>query len=100
MRRAQDVRKQLMTIMERFKLEISSSNDYRKIRKAISAGFFAHAAYKDNEDGYRTLVDNQQVYIHPSSSLFNKNPHCVVYHELVLTTKEYMREVICRFKFK
>ena len=33
------------------------------------------------------------MYIHPSSSLFNKNPEWVVYHELVLTTKEYMREV-------
>lgn len=34
------------------------------------------------------------VYIHPSSSLFNKNPEWVLYHEIVLTTKEYMREVL------
>ena len=33
------------------------------------------------------------MYIHPSSALFNKNPEWVVYHELVLTAKEYMREV-------
>ena len=33
------------------------------------------------------------MYIHPSSALFNKNPEWVVYHELVLTSKEYMREV-------
>jgi len=33
------------------------------------------------------------VFIHPSSALFNKNPEWVVYHELVLTSKEYMREV-------
>jgi HrpA-like RNA helicase len=33
------------------------------------------------------------VYIHPSSSLFNRNPEWVIYHELVLTSKEYMREV-------
>lgn len=31
---------------------------------------------------------------HPSSSLFNKNPEWLLYHELVLTTKEYMREVM------
>jgi ATP-dependent RNA helicase DHX8/PRP22 len=39
-------------------------------------------------------VENQPVFIHPSSALFNKNPEWVLYHELVLTTKEYMRNVI------
>ena len=43
--------------------------------------------------GYRTLVDQQTVYIHPSSSLFQHQPEWVIYHELVMTTKEYMREV-------
>ena len=33
------------------------------------------------------------MFIHPSSSLFQHQPQWVVYHELVLTTKEYMREV-------
>jgi len=94
LRRAQDVRKQLITITDRFKLIVDScGRDYARIRKAITSGFFAHASKKDPQEGYRTLIDNQQVYIHPSSSLFNKNPEWVVYHELVLTTKEYMREV-------
>ena len=35
-----------------------------------------------------------QVYIHPSSALFNKNPEWLIYHELVLTSKEYMRQVM------
>lgn len=39
------------------------------------------------------MVEGQPVYIHPSSALFNKNPDWVIYHELVLTTKEYMREM-------
>lgn len=38
-------------------------------------------------------MEGTPVYIHPSSALFNKNPEWVIYHELVLTTKEYMREV-------
>jgi len=80
--------------MDRFKLPVSccgtyTNKDYSKIRKSICAGFFVHASRKDPQEGYRTLTDNQQVYIHPSSSLFNKNPEWVVYHELVLTTKEY-----------
>jgi ATP-dependent RNA helicase DHX8/PRP22 len=84
--------------MDRFKLPMAScgtytNKDYSRIRKSICAGFFTHAGRKDPQEGYRTAADNQQVYIHPSSSLFNKNPEWVVYHELVLTTKEYMREV-------
>jgi ATP-dependent RNA helicase DHX8/PRP22 len=94
MKRAQDVRKQMMDIMERYKLPVlSSGSEYAKVRKAIAAGFFAHAARRDPKEGYKTLVDGQSVFIHPSSALFNKNPEWVVYHELVLTSKEYMREV-------
>ncbi|RRT36634.1 hypothetical protein B296_00056438 [Ensete ventricosum] len=50
-------------------------------------------ARKDPQEGYRTLVENQPVYIHPSSALFQRQPDWVIYHELVMTTKEYMREV-------
>ncbi|KAL1825372.1 hypothetical protein ACET3Z_012150 [Daucus carota] len=94
LRRAQDVRKQLLSIMDRYKLDIvSAGKNYMKIRKAITAGFFFHAARKDPQEGYRTLVENQPVYIHPSSALFQRQPDWVIYHELVMTTKEYMREV-------
>ncbi|KAG1330457.1 Helicase [Cocos nucifera] len=94
LRRAQDVRKQLLTIMDRYKLDVvSAGKNFTKIRKAIAAGFFFHAARKDPQEGYRTLVENQPVYIHPSSALFQRQPDWVMYHELVMTTKEYMREV-------
>ena len=90
MRRSQDVRKQLVTIMDRYKLDIvSAGSNYKTICKAITAGFFTNAAKKDPQERYRTLVDQNPVYIHPSSALFNKNPEWVIYHELVLTTKEY-----------
>jgi ATP-dependent RNA helicase DHX8/PRP22 len=95
MKRAQDVRKQLVTIMDRYKLDIvSAGKNYQKICKAITAGFFTNAAKKDAQEGYRTLVDQNPVYIHPSSALFNKSPEWVIYHELVLTTKEYMRNIM------
>lgn len=94
MRRAQDVRRQLLGIMERYQLPLTSSHtNYDLVRKAITSGFFSHAARKDPKEGYRTLADGQQIYIHPSSALFNRAPEWVVYHELVLTTKEYMRDV-------
>ncbi|KAL7238100.1 hypothetical protein ACSBR2_004236 [Camellia fascicularis] len=94
LRRAQDVRKQLLSIMDKYKLDVvTAGKNFTKIRKAIAAGFFFHAARKDPQEGYRTLVENQPVYIHPSSALFQRQPDWVIYHELVMTTKEYMREV-------
>ena len=94
LQRAQDVRKQLLTIMDRYKLDIvSAGRNFNKIRRAITSGFFFHSARKDPQEGYKTTVENTPVYIHPSSSLFQRQPDWVIYHELVLTTKEYMREV-------
>ncbi|XP_068161602.1 ATP-dependent RNA helicase DHX8 [Antennarius striatus] len=94
LRRAQDIRKQMLGIMDRHKLDVvSCAKATVRVQKAICSGFFRNAAKKDPQEGYRTLIDQQVVYIHPSSALFNRQPEWVVYHELVLTTKEYMREV-------
>ncbi|KAL4290696.1 hypothetical protein GQ457_14G011790 [Hibiscus cannabinus] len=60
LRRAQDVRKQLLSIMDKYKMDVvSAGKNITKIRKAITAG----------------------------------QPDWVIYHELVMTTKEYMRDV-------
>ncbi|KAL3530395.1 hypothetical protein ACH5RR_009717 [Cinchona calisaya] len=94
LRRAQDVRKQLLSVMDKYKLDVASAGkNYTKIRKAIAAGFFLHAARKDPQGGYRTLAKNELVYIHPSSVFFQRQPDWVVYHELVMTTKGYMHDV-------
>jgi len=78
----------------RHKLDVvSCGKSTAKVQQAICSGFFRNAAKKDPQEGYRTLVDSQVVYIHPSSAIFNRQPEWVVYHELVQTTKEYMREV-------
>ena len=39
------------------------------------------------------MSDSQPVFVHPSSAIFNHSVEWVVYHTLVLTSKEYMREV-------
>ena len=94
LRRAKDVRKQLLTIMDKYKLNvITAGKNFTKIRKAITAGFFFHASRKDPQEGYKTLVENQQFYIHPSTTLFQRQPNWIIYHELVMTTNDYMRDV-------
>ncbi|PWN39059.1 P-loop containing nucleoside triphosphate hydrolase protein [Ceraceosorus guamensis] len=94
MRRAQDVRKQLLGIMDRYSHDIiSCGKNFNRVRRAICSGFFRNAAKKDPQEGYKCLAEGGgTVYIHPSSSLFNRAPEMVIYHEVVLTTREYMRE--------
>ena len=95
MRRAQDVRTQLISILDKYNMDIvSAGKNFVRVRKCIVAGYFMCCAKKDPQEGYKTIQEGQPVYIHPSSSLFNKNPEWVLYHELVLTTKEYMRNVL------
>lgn len=92
MRRVQEVRKQLMSIMKNYKHPIlSCGNDYTRIRKTLCAGYFKHAVKRDrSDDGYKTIVEQTSVYLHPSSAMFGKNPEYLIYHTLLLTTKEYM----------
>jgi ATP-dependent RNA helicase DHX8/PRP22 len=53
LRKAQDVRKQLVAIMDRYKLEITScGRDFTKVCKAIVSGFFTNSAKKDPQEGY------------------------------------------------
>ena len=92
LRRAQDVRKQLTQLMDRYRLPVESCGKaFGRLRKAITSGYFMNAAKKDPQEGYKTLVENQPVYVHPGSALFNRQPEWLLYHQLVLTSKEYMR---------
>ncbi|KAL6962428.1 Pre-mRNA-splicing factor ATP-dependent RNA helicase DEAH1, partial [Sarracenia purpurea var. burkii] len=94
MKRARDIRDQLEGLLERVEIELTSnSNDVDGIKKAITAGFFPHSARLQKNGSYRTVKYPQTVYIHPTSGLAQVLPRWVVYHELVLTTKEYMRQV-------
>jgi ATP-dependent RNA helicase DHX8/PRP22 len=94
MRRAEDVRKQLVQILERHKLRIlSCGRDTIRVRQALCSGFFRNSARKDPQEGYKTLVEGTPVYMHPASALFGKAAEHVVYHSLVETTREYMHNV-------
>eukprot|EP00966_Prymnesium_polylepis_P063503 1473110-Prymnesium_polylepis.1 len=98
LRKARDIREQVEAMMERVELEVASNpEDTDAIGKAITAGFFYHTAKLQKTLDYRTIKNPQTVHIHPTSSLHNSQPKWVVYHELVFTTKEFMRQ-ICEIK--
>jgi pre-mRNA-splicing factor ATP-dependent RNA helicase DHX16 len=97
--RARDVRDQLAKLCERVEVTMSTvgASDLVPIQKAITAGFFPNAArLQRGGDSYRTVKNNNTVYIHPSSVLMDSNPpvKMVIYYELVQTTKEYMRSCL------
>ncbi|KAJ5088102.1 Pre-mRNA-splicing factor ATP-dependent RNA helicase-like protein cdc28 [Penicillium angulare] len=92
--RARDVRDQLAKLCDRVEVSVSTcgASNFMPIQKAITSGFFPNAArLQRGGDSYRTIKNGQSVYLHPSSTLFEVNPRWVIYFELVLTSKEYMR---------
>ena len=91
MGRVKDVRQQLLSIMQQHRQPIiSCGRDTKRVRQALVAGLFRKSARKDPQEGYKTLAEDTPVYMHPSSALFGRPAEHVIYHTLVLTTKEYM----------
>ncbi|EPS32569.1 Pre-mRNA-splicing factor ATP-dependent RNA helicase PRP43 [Penicillium oxalicum] len=96
---ADNVRMQLLRIMERSELEMISTpfedkKYYENIRRALCAGFFMQVARKESQGKsvYTTIKDNQNVLLHPSTVLAH-DAEWVLYNEFVLTTKNYIRTV-------
>lgn len=101
MRKARDIKDQLVELCKRVEIdyedeELSKVDDdvYSNVRKAMTSGFFYNTAKLQKSGNYKTLKNSHTVHCHPSSSMFEALPKWVIYHELVLTTKEYMRSVI------
>lgn len=94
MGRARDVREQIEGLCERVEVEMSSSvDDVEGICKALTSGYFYHAAKQSKGGEYKTVKQQHAVYVHPSSVLVKEEDHpkWVIYHELTYTSKEYMR---------
>lgn len=95
--RARDVFDQLLRLCDRVEIEVQGMKEgvhegIEKIQKAIASGFFPNTAKMSrNGDSYQVVKTRQSVHIHPSSVLFSHKPKWLLYHELVLTSKEFMR---------
>src|SRR6202022_5150413 len=78
-RRAQDIRKQLVDILERHKHPIlSAGRNYNVVRRALCAGFFRNVARKDPQEGYKPVVEGPPVFIPPSLALLGRFPEGVI----------------------
>ncbi|CAK5060077.1 unnamed protein product [Meloidogyne enterolobii] len=94
MRKVREVREQLLEIMESLKIETNSSGtDWDVVRKCICSAYFYNAARLKGIGEYANVRTGMPCFLHPTSSLFGMGytPDYVVYHELIMTAKEYMQ---------
>jgi pre-mRNA-splicing factor ATP-dependent RNA helicase DHX15/PRP43 len=94
LRSAKEIRQQLEDKMLRLGLDLQSGGVDRsdKVRQCLVAGYFMQVGFQERQGVYSTIRDSQTVLIHPSSVLKNK-PEWLLYNELVITNKKYMRLV-------
>ncbi|OWB56970.1 hypothetical protein B5S28_g2890 [[Candida] boidinii] len=93
LRRARDIKDQLVIIMKKNELKLSSIGyDWDIIKKCICSSFLINAGELKKYGEYSNLRTGVSMKLHPTSSLFGLGdlPKYIVYHELVLTSKEYM----------
>ncbi len=91
LRKAREVREQLMDIMKQQKVPLVScgTTHWDIVRKAICSAYFYNSAQIKGIGEYVNMLTGMPCNLHPSSSLFGLGytPDFVVYHELIYTTK-------------
>ena len=95
LRRAADVRTQLEDIVKSLSINCKSTagRNLELVRKCIASAHVAKAARIKSLGQYVNLRTGLPCVLHPTSSLFGLGytPEYVVYHELLMTSKEYMQ---------
>ncbi|BAM40004.1 ATP-dependent helicase [Theileria orientalis strain Shintoku] len=116
--RALDIRNQLVSLVtsEPFNVKnitkCKDASEWDQVRMCLAKGTWTHAArFAQDSKSYKTLVgntvNNQTVYIHPASVMFNKRPPpryfkviltnamCshVVFNDCILTKKNYIQNI-------
>ncbi|KAJ3205103.1 DEAH-box RNA helicase prp16 [Entophlyctis luteolus] len=96
MRKAREVYTQLVDIMKTEKFDITTcGNNWDIVRKCICSSYFHQAARLKGIGEYVNLRNGMPCHLHPTSSLYGRGftPDYIVYHELIMTSKEYMQFV-------
>jgi pre-mRNA-splicing factor ATP-dependent RNA helicase DHX38/PRP16 len=91
-----EIRSQLMDIMKQQKIpHVSCGTAYDIVRKCICASYFHKAARVKGIGEYVNARTGLPCHLHQTSALYGLGftPDYVVYHDLVMTTKEYMQFV-------
>ena len=65
----------------------------QQLRRCLTAAFFMQAAQRQASGEYLALSSRQPVSIHPSSVMFSRRATCVLFNELLFTSRLYMRDL-------
>lgn len=93
LKKAVDVRKQLQSYLKTFEIPLVTNRDAEMITKCLVSGYFSNAARLQSDGSYKIIRGSHRLHIHPNSVLAKFPPEWVIYHEVVSTSKDYMREV-------
>ncbi|KAI8803208.1 P-loop containing nucleoside triphosphate hydrolase protein [Cladochytrium replicatum] len=97
----QKVRGQLQTFCDRLGIPTGTSclkegiqiGDTEPILRCLLTGFFTNTGVLQQDGTYKSVATSQVMHIHPSSVLFRKKANAIFYHEMVKTTRNYVRSV-------
>eukprot|EP00798_Chlamydomonas_sp_ICE-L_P027222 gene27222-2471_t len=94
LRKAKEVRTQLADIMTQHNIVLTScGHEWDVVRKAICSAYFQNAGKFKSVGEYVNCRTGMPCHLHPSSALYGLGytPDYICYHELVMTSKEYMQ---------
>ncbi|KAK1380552.1 hypothetical protein POM88_027296 [Heracleum sosnowskyi] len=92
--KAREVRSQLPDILKTTKIPLTSCGpNWDIVRKAICSAYFHNVARLKGIGEYVNCRNGMPCHLHPDSALYGLGytSDYVVYHELILTTKEYIQ---------
>ncbi|KAL7291450.1 hypothetical protein TKK_0015034 [Trichogramma kaykai] len=94
MRKVREIRQQLEEIMKQQRMNIAScGTEWDTVRKCICSAYFHQAARLKGIGEYVNCRTGMPCHLNSTSALFGmgSTPDYVVYHELIMTSKEYVK---------
>lgn len=92
MRKAREVREQLLELAKAQKMAHTTCDDWDVIRRTVASAYYYQAARRKGIGEYINIRSGVVCGLHPTSAIYGTglSPDYVVYHELIYTKKEYM----------
>jgi len=94
-KRASMIRKQLKQYLQKYNPNWEPSQP-EHVLHVLAQGYYTNSAFlSPDKKHYLTFKNREIVHIHPTSVLFasRNKPECIMFSEVVVTTKKYVREV-------
>jgi HrpA-like RNA helicase len=95
MKQVEEMITNLKLYLKKYNIKLISSldTDGDDVLKSFLKGYFLNIAQKQIDGSYRSLRWNTSLYIHPTSVVYTIMPEYIFYNEVVVTAKNYIKEV-------